>query len=55
MQSVYHEKAVRLSASFGSSVCLWNLWIVTKRKKFLPIFLYQIKERLFQFFDTING
>jgi len=27
------------------SVCLSNAWIVTKRKKFVPTFLYHMKDR----------
>jgi len=32
--------------SFRPSVCLSNAWIVTKRKKALPRFLYHMNERV---------
>jgi len=50
MQPRYrHERSVWLS------VCLSNAWIVTKRNKLLPIFLYHMKVRCPSFCDTKNG
>ena len=49
MQTRYSdENSVRLSVrpSVGRSVCLSHVWIVTKRKKDLPRFLYHTKNNL---------